>query len=43
MQIHHMSGRLGRKLFEDFLAVCFGCHRRIHDNPAWAKSQGFLK
>jgi hypothetical protein len=43
-QIHHMAGRVGSKLndVKDFLAVCFNCHRRIHDNPAWAVANKFL-
>jgi hypothetical protein len=24
------------------MAVCRPCHQRIHDNPAWAKEQGYL-
>jgi hypothetical protein len=24
------------------LAVCFHCHRAIHDNPAWATAKGLL-
>lgn len=41
--IHHKSGR-GRNTCEKltFLAVCRPCHQRIHDNPAWAKEQGYL-
>lgn len=43
-QIHHMAGRVGDKLndVKDFLAVCFNCHRRIHDNPAWAVKNKYL-
>jgi hypothetical protein len=26
-----------------FMAACWFCHRRIHDNPAWAKERGFLE
>jgi len=42
-QIHHKSGR-GRFLCDKstFMATCFYCHRRIHDNPAWAKERGYL-
>lgn len=25
------------------LAVCPSCHARIHSDPAWAKSKGFLR
>jgi hypothetical protein len=42
-QVHHKEGR-GKKLcaVNTFLAVCAGCHRRIHDNPAWARENGYL-
>lgn len=41
--VHHKRGR-GKWLLdvEYWLAVCFWCHRRIHDNPAWAREQGYL-
>ena len=43
-QIHHKAGRIGDKLndVKDFLAVCFFCHRKIHDNPAWANAKDYL-
>lgn len=43
-QVHHKRGR-GRWLLDDktFLAVCDGCHRHIHDNPAWAMQQGYME
>ena len=43
-QIHHKAGRVGDKLndIKDFLAVCFCCHRKIHDNPAWAVAKDYL-
>jgi hypothetical protein len=43
-QIHHKSGR-GKYLCDKstFMAACWFCHRRIHDNPAWAKERGFLE
>ena len=43
-QIHHKAGRVGDKLNDtkDFLAVCFCCHRKIHDNPAWAYAKDLL-
>src|SRR4029077_18671490 len=42
-QVHHLAGRQGQKLtyFEHCIAVCFGCHRFIHDNPKWARENGF--
>jgi hypothetical protein len=24
------------------MAVCFWCHRKIHDNPAWARARGYI-
>lgn len=44
-QVHHIAGRLGQRLFDfdDCAALCFGCHRFIHDNPAWAKANGYRK
>jgi hypothetical protein len=43
-QVHHKRGRVGQRLndFENVLAVCFFCHRSIHDNPKWAKMMGYL-
>ena len=42
-QVHHRKGR-GRLLSEAqwFLACCYLCHRKIHDQPAWAYQNGFL-
>lgn len=44
-QVHHMTGRQGQKLldFQNCLAVCFSCHRFLHDHPRWAREQGYLK
>ena len=41
--IHHKEGRDGERLVnvENFMAVCRKCHRGIHENPAWAKTQGY--
>lgn len=43
-QIHHRKGRWGERLnnTEFFLAVCSACHEKIHSDPAWAYSEGFL-
>lgn len=43
--IHHRAGRIGERLNDtsQWLAVCCQCHRRIHDDPAWAKAHGFFK
>lgn len=42
--VHHRAGRIGRRLLEtwNWLLVCRSCHNRIHDNPAWARDQGYL-
>ncbi len=42
-QIHHKKGR-GKLLCEKkfFLAIDDGCHRRIHEQPAWAYEMGYL-
>lgn len=41
--IHHKSKR-GKNLSSSstFMAVCRTCHTRIHDNPAWARENGYL-
>jgi HNH endonuclease len=43
-EVHHIKGRLGQLLndFTNCLAVCFNCHRQIHDRPRWAREQGYL-
>jgi 5-methylcytosine-specific restriction endonuclease McrA len=43
-EIHHACGRQGKRLLdvEFFRPLCSGCHRRVHDNPAWAKERGLL-
>ena len=42
-QVHHKARR-GKNLcaIHTFLAVCGPCHQKIHDNPAWAKKNGYL-
>jgi hypothetical protein len=44
-QCHHLRGRIGQRLndFENVLAVCFLCHKKIHDNPKWARQNGYLR
>ena len=44
MEIHHACGRQGKRLLdvEFFRPLCSGCHRKVHDNPAWAKERGLL-
>jgi hypothetical protein len=43
--VHHMDGREGQLLLNEdkWMGVCRPCHRKIHDNPAWAKERGYLK
>jgi hypothetical protein len=43
-EIHHRRGRWKSRLTDTvyFLAVCRGCHDRIHHNPEWAYSTGLL-
>lgn len=42
-QVHHRRGRNGKRLLQTgwFMAVCFGCHRKITDNPEWALEMGY--
>lgn len=41
-EIHHKRGRVGKNLFQDFLAVDRDCHRRIEENPDWARKEGYI-
>lgn len=43
-QVHHRRGRKGSNYLNEatWMAVCPGCHDRIHREPAWAKEHGFL-
>lgn len=39
---HHKKGRGEYYLDErTFLATCFLCHRKIEENPDWAKEEGY--
>lgn len=42
-EIHHMKGRVGKLLLDDrfWLAVSREGHRRIEENPEWAKEMGY--
>jgi hypothetical protein len=41
--IHHKKGRGKHLLAKDtFMACCRQCHQRIHDNPGWARENGYL-
>jgi hypothetical protein len=42
-ECHHRKGR-GRYhiVVESWMAVCSGCHNKIHSNPAWAKENHYL-
>lgn len=41
--IHHMAKR-GKNLCnkDTFLSLCRRCHCEVHDNPAWAKKNGYI-
>ena len=43
-QVHHRRGRFGDRLNETefFLAVCFECHHKIHQNPQWAYAKDYM-
>jgi hypothetical protein len=43
-EVHH-KGRRGRNLLNVslFLPCCSSCHRRIEENPKWAKENGYLE
>ena len=43
--VHHKAGRYGGNYLNPatWLAVSRESHRRIHENPAWAKERGFLQ
>ena len=42
--VHHKKGRIGKNLLDEttWLAVCNSCHAKIHKNPAWAMSHGYM-
>ena len=43
--LHHKSGRTGETLCDTkyFMACCHTCHpKRIHENPKWARENGYL-
>lgn len=43
--LHHKNGRTGKLLYdtEYFMACCHVCHpQRIHENPEWARENGYL-
>ena len=42
--VHHKAGRIGKMLndTEQWMALCFLCHRRVHDHGAWAREMGYL-
>ncbi len=43
-EIHHYRGRLKNLLTDTtyFIGLCAKCHRKVHDNPDWARSVGLL-
>lgn len=44
VDVHHVFGR-GKYLLDEstWLAVSREAHRKIHDNPKWAREMGYLK
>lgn len=42
--IHHTKGR-GKYLLDTatWMAVCRDAHRKIHDNPKWAREHGYIR
>jgi hypothetical protein len=44
-EIHHTKSRIGEMLLDEryLMAVCFSCHRKIHENPKWARENNYLK
>ena len=43
--LHHKNGRIGPMVYnvKYFMACCHVCHpQRIHENPEWARENGYL-
>jgi len=43
--LHHKAGRIGEMLYDVqyFMACCSECHpKKIHENPKWARENGYL-
>ena len=42
-QVHHRRGRNEYYLNQStWMAVCFECHEKIHNNPEWARRMGYM-
>jgi hypothetical protein len=42
-EVHHKRGRGKFLLAEEyFMAVCWACHKLIHNDPAWAIRKGYM-
>jgi hypothetical protein len=43
--VHHGCGRLGDNLLNELTwwAVSRKNHRKVHDNPGWARENGYIK
>ena len=41
--IHHKAGR-GKHLNDmaSWMGLCRLCHERVHNNPSWARAQGYI-
>ena len=44
VSIHHKEGRLAENLTDTtkFLGVCVDCDAKVHGNPEWAYSMGYM-
>jgi hypothetical protein len=43
-EVHHTRGRWGKLLVDTqyWMAVCWDCHAKIHENPRLAREKGYL-
>ena len=43
--VHHIEGRLGADPHRlgNLVGLCVSCHRRVHENPVWARSVGLSR
>lgn len=42
--LHHKMGRIGKALIDTkwFMAVCRGCHNKIHNSSKWAEENSYI-
>lgn len=43
MDPHHLQGKKTPATIVKFVWICRECHRKTHDNPAWAEGVGLLE